>query len=66
MTLLPLNDEADCLAHQHENRVGFLSITTTTGRSPLPRERFRSATRSGHRSWLPLNDCSRIRKRPVR
>jgi hypothetical protein len=34
MTLLPLTDEADCLAHQHENRVGFPSITAIAGRSP--------------------------------
>ncbi len=40
MALLPLNDEADCLADQHENRVGFPSVTTTQSRSPLPRERF--------------------------
>jgi len=48
MTLLPLSDEADCLAHQHENRVGFLSHTTTVGRSPLPRERFSPPTRLSH------------------
>jgi len=47
MTLLPLSDEADCLAHQHENRVGFLSHTTTVGRSPLPRERFSPPTHNG-------------------
>ena len=27
----PLNDEADCLALQHENRVGFLSIAAIAG-----------------------------------
>jgi hypothetical protein len=47
MTLLPLSDEADCLVTQHENRVGFFSITPTAARSPLPRERFRSSTRFG-------------------
>ncbi len=46
MALLPLNDEADCLADQHENRVGFPSVTTTQSRSPLPRERFSPSTRS--------------------
>lgn len=38
-----LNDEADCVALQHENRVGFLSLITNVGRSRLPRERFRSS-----------------------
>ena len=47
MTLLPLTDEADCLALQHENRVGFPSITAIAGRSPLPRERFRSSSHAG-------------------
>jgi hypothetical protein len=37
MTLFPLNDEADCLALQHENRVGFLSWTTNV--RPQPREK---------------------------
>jgi hypothetical protein len=46
MTLLPLSDEADCLAHQYENRVGFPSYTTAVGRSPLPRERFSPSTRA--------------------
>jgi len=35
MTLLPLNDKADCRALQHENRVSFSSITAIAGRSPL-------------------------------
>ncbi|MFL9996626.1 hypothetical protein PQR34_36390 [Paraburkholderia sediminicola] len=47
MTLLPLNDEADCLALQHENRFGFLSIAATAYRSPLPRERFSPSTHCG-------------------
>jgi hypothetical protein len=56
MTLLPLSDEADCLAHQHENRVGFLSTTTTADRSPLPRERFSPLAESGHR-WHQHKRC---------
>ncbi|MEM5294532.1 hypothetical protein VSR82_09345, partial [Burkholderia sp. JPY481] len=51
MTLLPLNGEANYLAHQHENRVGFLSIATTAGRSPLPRERFSPSTLSGQTAF---------------
>ncbi len=50
MALLPLNDEADCLADQHENRVGFPSVTTTQSRSPLPRERFSPSGCNGRSS----------------
>ncbi|MEM5298853.1 hypothetical protein VSR82_31610, partial [Burkholderia sp. JPY481] len=54
-TLLPLNGEANYLAHQHENRVGFLSIATTAGRSPLPRERFSPSVVKTHSHFADVD-----------
>lgn len=55
MTLLPLNDGADCLAFQNENRVAFLSIAVTADRSPCrARGLLQRSLTAGQSAWLPF------------